>query len=67
MQWVCMELTVDGNKTRAPSAATVAGLLASLSLNGEEVLVKVNGKLAPNGMKIAASDEVKVMRVIFGG
>jgi len=62
-----MEVTVDGKKTKATSAATVAELISSLSLNGEEVLVKVNGKLAPNGMKIAASDEIKVMRVIFGG
>ena len=67
MQVVCMELTVDGKKTRAPSAATVAELISTLKLNGEEVLVKVNGKLAPNGMKIAASDEIKVMKVIFGG
>ena len=62
-----MELIVDGKKTKAPAAATVAALLTALKLNGEEVLVKVNGKLAPNGMRIAATDEVKVMRVIFGG
>ena len=62
-----MDVIVDGKKTKAKSASSVAELLSSLSLNGEEVLVKVNGKLAPNGMKIAATDEVKVMRVIFGG
>ncbi|MCX6772239.1 MAG: MoaD/ThiS family protein [Candidatus Micrarchaeota archaeon] len=62
-----MTIIVDGKKTKAASAPTVAALLIALKLNGEEVLVKVNGKLAPNEMKIAASDEVKVMRVIFGG
>lgn len=62
-----MDVTLDGKKTKAKAASTVAELLSSLKLNGEEVLVKVNGKLAPNGKKIASSDEVKVMRVIFGG
>ena len=62
-----MEITVDGRKTKANCASTVGGLLAELGLNGEEVLVKVNGKLAPNGMEISTKDEVKVMRVIFGG
>lgn len=62
-----MTITVDGRKTKAASAATVAELLSSLSLNGEEVLVKVNGKLAPNGAAISPKDEIKVMRVIFGG
>lgn len=63
----CMELTVDGRKTNARPVSTVGELILALKLNGEEVLVKVNGKLAPNGMKIAATDEIKVMRVIFGG
>lgn len=61
-----MELLVDGRKVKA-EGQTVAELLKFLGLNPEEVLVKVNGKLAPNGAKIADGDEVKVMRVIFGG
>lgn len=67
MQHECMEVLVDGRKTRAPAAATVAELLSALKLNGEEVLVKVNGRLAPNGAAISPKDEVKIMRVIFGG
>ena len=62
-----MEITVDGKKTNAKAATTVAGLLSSLGLNPEETLVKVNGRLAPNSAKISPKDEVKVMRVIFGG
>jgi len=61
-----MELTVDGRKAKA-KGATVGDLVASLGLNGEEVLVKVNGKLAANGTEVSAKDTVKIMRVIFGG
>lgn len=62
-----MKVTVDGRGREVKGAATVGGLIAALKLNNEEVLVKVNGKLAPNGMKLSQKDEVKVMRVIFGG
>ena len=62
-----MKVTLDGRETEVKGAATVGGLIAALKLNGEEVLVKVNGVLAPNGAKLSKKDEVKVMRVIFGG
>lgn len=62
-----MEITVDGRKTKVAKASNVAELLSQLKLNSEEVLVKVNGGLAPDGAKISPKDEVKVMRVIFGG
>lgn len=61
-----MELTLDGRKAKA-KGATAGELVAGLGLNGEEVLVKVNGKLVANGAKVSAKDEVKIMRVIFGG
>ncbi len=62
-----MEITVDGRKTKVAGASDVADLLVKLKLNSEETLVKVNGRLAPNGAKISPMDDVKVMRVIFGG
>lgn len=62
-----MEITLDGRRVKAKNAATVAQLVSSLKLNREEVLVKLNGKLAADGQKISRGDEVKVMRVIFGG
>ncbi len=63
-----MELTLDGRKmTLKKMPATVAELITALGANQEEVLVKVNGRLAPNGAKISPKDKVKVMRVIFGG
>ncbi len=62
-----MEILLDGKRMKTGNAATVSELVASLGLNCEEVLVKVNGKLAPDAAKISRGDEVKVMRVIFGG
>ncbi len=62
-----MEITVDGRKASVKGAKTVGELLSSLKLNGEEVLVKVNGKLAPDSAPISTKDKVKIMRVIFGG
>jgi sulfur carrier protein ThiS len=62
-----MEILLDGRKVKAAKAQDVRQLLARLSLNSEEVLVKVNGKLAPDSLKIVPKDEVKIMRVIFGG
>ena len=61
-----MELTLDGRIAKA-GGSTVGELVASLGLNSEEVLVKVNGKLATDGAKVSPKDVVKIMRVIFGG
>jgi len=62
-----MRVTLDGKTAKVASAATVSELLALLGLSGEETLVKVNGTLAPNSARLSQKDEVKVLRVIFGG
>ena len=62
-----MEVSVDGRKTRVKNTDTVGGIVSLLKLNGEEVLVKVNGKLAADSAGISEKDEIKIMRVIFGG
>ncbi|MCX8198059.1 MAG: MoaD/ThiS family protein [Candidatus Micrarchaeota archaeon] len=63
-----MRLSVDGKSIKnPPKAKTVAELISALGLSEEEVLVKINGKLSPNSASISGEDEVKVMRVIFGG
>jgi len=61
-----MEVLLDGRKRKA-SGSTVRGIVESLGLSPEETLVKVNGRLASDGTKVCPKDEVKVMRVIFGG
>jgi sulfur carrier protein ThiS len=62
-----MKVTLDGRAAKIAKASTVAELIASLGLSGEETLVKVNGKLSPNRARLSPKDEVKVLRVIFGG
>ena len=64
-----MEILVDGKKTQIKTVKikTVKELISALGVNSEEVLVKVNGKLTSDGGKISQKDEVKVMRIIFGG
>ena len=64
-----MKISVDGRKVnvKVNGATSVSELLSALSLSREETLVKVNGKLAPDSTKIKDTDEVKVLRVIFGG
>jgi sulfur carrier protein ThiS len=61
-----MEVILDGRKAKA-KGETVEEVVASLGLNLEEVLVKINGKLAANREKIPPNAEVKIMKVIFGG
>ncbi|MCX6769343.1 MAG: MoaD/ThiS family protein [Candidatus Micrarchaeota archaeon] len=62
-----MKITVDGRKTSVKGARTVGEILSALKLSPEETLVKVDGKLAPEDTKVSGKDEVKVIRVIFGG
>ncbi|MEM4633709.1 MAG: MoaD/ThiS family protein [Candidatus Anstonellaceae archaeon] len=63
-----MKLIVDGKEVeKPPSAKTVAQLMQMLGLSKEEVLVKVNGKLVPDGHAISPKDEVKIIKVIYGG
>lgn len=64
---VLMKVTLDGKKVAAGKAASVGELLAGLKVSTEEALVKVNGKLSPESTVLSAKDEVKVIRVIFGG
>lgn len=62
-----MEILVDGRKRKIRPVATVGELVSRLGLAKEEVLVKVNGRLAADSTPICKKDEIKVMRVIFGG
>ena len=62
-----MEIILDGRKKKVKAVKTVEGLVSALKMNDEEILVKVNGKLASDGTNISSNDVVKVMRVIFGG
>ncbi|MCI0503571.1 MoaD/ThiS family protein [Candidatus Micrarchaeota archaeon] len=62
-----MELVFDNKKKRMRFSGDVASLLKKLGVMREEVVVKVNGRLAPETRPLLASDRVEVIKVVFGG
>ncbi len=62
-----MELIVDSERKRMRHSGSVGALLKKLGVMREEVVVKVNGRLAPETHDIKASDRVEVIKVVFGG
>jgi sulfur carrier protein ThiS len=62
-----MELVFDNRTRRMDFDGTLAALLRELNVMREEVVVKVNGKLAPETAAIRPSDRVEIIKVVFGG
>jgi sulfur carrier protein ThiS len=62
-----MELVFDNKKRKMRYDGDVASLLKKLGVMREEVVVKVNGRLAPETKRLAAADKVEVIKVVFGG
>ncbi len=62
-----MELVFDNRKKRVSHKGDVSSLLKKLGVMREEVVVKVNGRLAPETRRLAATDKVEVIKVVFGG
>ncbi len=60
-------IVFDNRKRRVRVGGDVAGLIKRLGLLREEVVVKVNGRLAPETRKLSPSDRVEVIKVVFGG
>ena len=62
-----MEIRVDNERLDMPFDGTISELLRELKLMREEVVVKVNGKLAPETKPLSRSDKVHIIKVVFGG
>lgn len=63
-----MKLVVDGKQKKVAANPTSVGqLLAALKISSQEALVKVNGKIRPEGTPISKKDRIEVIRVVFGG
>jgi thiamine biosynthesis protein ThiS len=62
-----MELIIDGEKKKMRHSGSVGALLKKLRLMREEVVVRVNGKLAPETHEVKAKDRIEVIKVVFGG
>ena len=62
-----MELVFDNQSKEIEFVGSVSSLLRDLKVMREEVVVKVNGKLAPETKKLDSKDKVEIIKVIFGG
>jgi sulfur carrier protein ThiS len=62
-----LEIRVDNQARDMEFSGTIGGLLRELRLMREEVVVKVNGRLAPETRVLSAKDRVEVIKVVFGG
>ena len=62
-----MKLFLDGRLKKLNHAGTVSALLKKLKVSREEVVVKLNGRLAPETASVLTSDKVEVIKVVFGG
>ncbi len=62
-----VELAIDNDLKEIDYSGTVAALLKELKLMREEVVVKVNGRLAPESRKVGGKDRIEIIKVVFGG
>lgn len=62
-----MELIFDNEEKQLEFNGTLAELLKKMKVSREEVVVKVNGKLAPETRKVRSDDKIEIIKVVFGG
>ncbi|MBU0591150.1 MoaD/ThiS family protein [Candidatus Micrarchaeota archaeon] len=61
------EIIVDNEKKKMKFRGTLGDLLYKLKVRREEVVIKLNGKIAPETREIKANDKVEIIKVVFGG
>jgi sulfur carrier protein ThiS len=62
-----MELILDNRASGMDFEGTISDLLRELKVMREEVVVKVNGNLAPETRRLGPADRVEIIKVVFGG
>ena len=62
-----MLLILDNKKKKMNFKGTASQLLKKLELRREEVVIKVNDKLAPETTEVNGKDKVEIIKVVFGG
>lgn len=62
-----MELVFDRKSSQVGFAGPVSSLLRELKVMREEVVIKVNGRLAPETTVVSDRDRVEIIKVVFGG
>lgn len=62
-----MKIQIDKQTKEMNFQGTVSQLLKELKVQREECVVKINGKIAPDNKELKGSDEVEIIKVVFGG
>jgi len=62
-----MKLKIDNQEEECDFSGTVASLVMSKGLLLEEVIVRVNGSIAPETKVVGPQDRVEILKVVFGG
>ncbi len=62
-----MQLILNNEKKQLEFNGTAEQLIKQLGMRREEVVIKVNGRLAPETTKVNGKDTVEVIKVVFGG
>jgi len=62
-----MLLILDDKRKKMNFKGTASQLLKKLELRREEVVIKINGKLAPETTEVNGKDRVEIIKVVFGG
>ena len=62
-----MQLILNNEKKELEFSGTADQLIKQLNMRREEVVIKVNGKLAPETTKVDGNDKVEIIKVVFGG
>jgi len=62
-----MQLIINNEKKELEFNGTAAQLIKELNMRREEVVIKINGKLAPETTQVNGSDSVEIIKVVFGG
>ncbi len=61
-------IALDGKQIKMLTrAGTINELLGLLNISGQEALVRVDGKIRPEGFPLAGARRIEVVRVVFGG
>ncbi len=62
-----MDIIIGDSKKKLKFSGSIETLLEKLKLGRESVVVKVNGKLAPENRVLKGNEEVEIIKVVFGG
>jgi sulfur carrier protein len=68
---VAMQIKINAETNEFPENATITEILSLMSLQGETVIVMLNGEMARsetwNNARVNPGDQLEIIRVIGGG